>query len=67
MQLAATLVLVVYAHTYIRGRPRGQAHLHRTFFMAGSTMLATFAAAGSYQHWAANWARSACWTRWWCC
>jgi diguanylate cyclase (GGDEF)-like protein len=49
MQLAATLVLVVYAHTFIRGRPRGQAHLHRTFFMAGSTMLATFAAASSYQ------------------
>jgi len=49
MQLAATLVLVVYAHTYIRGRPRGQAHLHRTIFMAGSTMLATFAAAGAYQ------------------
>lgn len=49
MQLAATLVLVVYAHTYLRARPRGQAHLHRTFFMAGSTMLATFTAASCYQ------------------
>jgi diguanylate cyclase (GGDEF)-like protein len=49
VQLAVTLVLVVYAHTHLRGRQRGQAHLYRTFFMAGSTMLATFAAAGSYQ------------------
>jgi diguanylate cyclase (GGDEF)-like protein len=47
-QLAASLVLVVYAHTYWRGRQRGSAHLYRTIFMAGSTVLATFAAAGTY-------------------
>ena len=48
VQLAASLVVVVYGHTYWRGRPRGSAHLYRTIFMAGSTVLATFAAAGTY-------------------
>jgi diguanylate cyclase (GGDEF)-like protein len=49
VQLAASLVVVVYAHTYWRGRPpRGSAHLYRTVFMAGSTVLATFMAAGTY-------------------